>query len=313
LRALVAGIGLLLTAFAGLLACTPFAVADQTLTVDGLHVLLHTPASGQRLPLVIALHGLGSSGAELASDSQLRQLADRAHFVVAFPDGHPAPQMPKPVKEPGLATRSQTGESVPPSGSLFDEARLAPGPLTWRSPDSSKGAPPPVARAWNAGICCGGATADDVTYLRHVVTAVSQSAIIDLHRVYVVGFSNGGMMALRAICDAPTVFAAAGSVDGPYLGDTCARPVWEHLHDAADPIVPYHGGISPGSVYLHVAKDWCGCEFPDSATEASRFASANITVSVSRTGGHSWPRLHDGSWNLDADQVLWSFLSRYRL
>ena len=72
---------------------------------------------------------------------------------------------------------------------------------------------PSTFRAWNAGAsCCGGATTDDVTYLRRVVAAVAARVPVDRHRVYVVGLSNGGMMATRAVCDAPQDFAAAGTV-----------------------------------------------------------------------------------------------------
>jgi len=39
--------------------------------------------------------------------------------------------------------------------------------------------------------------------------------------LHIVGFSNGGMMALRAICSAPETFAAAGSVSGLPTDDPC--------------------------------------------------------------------------------------------
>ena len=164
-------------------------------------------------------------------------------------------------------------------------------------------------RAWNAGVCCGGSTADDLKYLRDVVAAVERRTSIDPRRIYVVGLSNGGMMALKAVCEAPDIFAAAGSVAGPYLGTTCKRPVWIHLHDAKDPIVPYYGGAPPGSLFLHVAKDWCLCSFPNSATEPRRFSTRTVAVRMSMTGVHSWPHLGDNAWNFDANTYLWTFLS----
>ncbi len=51
---------------------------------------LHTPQSHQKntaLPLVIAFHGYGSQGKDLAHSSGLNALADRAGFVVVYPDG----------------------------------------------------------------------------------------------------------------------------------------------------------------------------------------------------------------------------------
>ena len=76
-----------------------------------------------------------------------------------------------------------------------------------------------------------------------------------------------------------TVFAA-GTVAGPYLGTTCARPIWLPLHGAKDPIVPFHGGQPPGSAYLGVAKDWCLCTFPNSAVEQRRFSPMTIQVDL---------------------------------
>src|SRR5690242_11736049 len=70
---------------------------------------------------------------------------------------------------------------------------------------------------WNAGNCCGDAHAariDDVGFLVHIIHLVRELRPIDLDRIYLAGFSNGGMMALKAVCDRPDVFAAAVSVAG---------------------------------------------------------------------------------------------------
>jgi poly(3-hydroxybutyrate) depolymerase len=303
-------------AVAVLSGCVRAKAPDQTLSVDGQSVLLHASAATAKRPLVLALHGLGSTGAEFSADSGLEDYADQKGFVVAFPNAHPAPRMPQPVRGPaGTTVKQPDGSPAAWPNGWMDEARLQPqlSALALRPNQQTQPPTASIGRAWNAGICCGGATADDVTYLRHVITAVSHRVAVDRHRVYVVGFSNGGMMALRAICDAPDVFAAAASVDGPYLGSECSRPVWDHLHDLNDRIVPYRGGTSPGSPWLHVAEDWCGCAFPDSATESSRFASKNVALTVSRTGGHTWPRPHDGTWNVNADDIIWRYLDRYRL
>lgn len=259
-------------ALGGCAAAHPTAV-DTVIGVDGQRVSLHDADSSQARPLVLALHGLGSTGAAFAQLTGLSAFADQHGFAVAYPDAHPAPHVL------GL-TRGSSANS---------------------------------GRAWNAGDCCGDASANDVAYLVDVVAAAAQHTKIDKHRVYVIGLSNGGMMALRAICDAPTVFAAAGSVAGPYLGQTCRRPVWRHLHGGADPVVPFHGGISPGSAYLGVPANWCGCSFPDSATEPQRFSKTTVSVVFINHGLHTWPKPADGSWNLYGNQNLWSYISRYSL
>lgn len=51
---------------------------------------LHTPPSyqpGQPMPLVLAFHGSGQQGKEMAAQTGLNQLADRQGFLVVYPDG----------------------------------------------------------------------------------------------------------------------------------------------------------------------------------------------------------------------------------
>lgn len=100
--------------------------------------------------------------------------------------------------------------------------------------------------SWNAGACCGHSAAqqvDDVGFLVHVVDLIRQIRPIDLARVYLAGFSNGGMLALAAECDRPDVFAAAVSVAGT-LETPCAgnRPVTAlMINGLVDRTVPYAG------------------------------------------------------------------------
>jgi poly(3-hydroxybutyrate) depolymerase len=338
--------------------CTPAKPVETGIVVDGLHVSVHyVPAAPQSTarPLVLALHGLGSTGAQFEKDTGLDAFADSHGFVVAYPDAHIAPPVtPSPTLSPSPSPSPTPSPSPSPSATPSVTPSPTPSPSPSPSPsatpsvtpsptDSPTVSPSPVQlpagslsqqrtqlassfvegvnardttsslRAWNAGDCCASAAADDVTYLRHVISAVARQTKIDLRRVYVIGLSNGGMMALKAICDAPTVFAAAGSVSGPYLGTTCARPVWRHLHGAKDPIVPYGGGVPPGSTYLGVAADWCLCSFPNSTTEAARFSQLTVSVAVFANAVHSWPRLGDGAWNVDGNADLWKFVSRYHL
>ncbi len=312
-------------------ACrTSSTATETTLTVDRQSVALHYFGNTDPQPLVIALHGIGSDGKTFEKDSGLDAFADAHGFAVAYPDAHVAPDMPVPPMPTATPTPDPTPTPSPsppaaPSPTA-SPTTIAPGALRATSIQGQRAARAAglvedahasnnhsTDRAWNAGICCGGSTADDVTYLKHVLTAVEGHVLIDRKRVYVIGVSNGGMMALKAICSAPRVFAAAGSVAGPYLGSHCARPVWRHLHGGKDVIVPYHGGSPPGSAYLGVAPDWCLCSFPDSATESARFSRTTVSVKLVKTGLHSWPQLGDGAWNLDADSDLWGFVSRYHL
>jgi poly(3-hydroxybutyrate) depolymerase len=152
-----------------------------------------------------------------------------------------------------------------------------------------------VDQAWNAGSCCGDSHAADVAYLRAVVADVGRRVPVDRRRVYVWGFSNGGMMAWRAACEAPDVFAAAGVVGGHLLvpcGRTRVRV--RHLHGTADTRVPITGGYA----------GWCGCTFPDARTERHRVGRGSIVSSAWIPGlGHAWP--HGGV------AALWRFSSHF--
>lgn len=223
-----------------------------------------------------------------------------------------------PTPTPSKATPTPVRTVTPTPSRTTVHPTVKPKPSPSKSPrptPAPKKRPSPLAagtRAWNAGICCALALRNDVGYLVDVVHAVEASVPIDLTRVYVVGFSNGGMMALRAICSAPETFAAAGSVSGPFLGTTCEKAVWRHIAAAPDPIVPPAGGISPGAPTLGVVRDWCGCTWPSTYTERARFGPF-ASVYVSPTGGHSWPTPTSSNWSFDPERDLWGYVSRFHL
>ena len=100
--------------------------------------------------------------------------------------------------------------------------------------------------SWNAGLCCGAAARagrDDSAWLASVIYAVRLRYRVS--RVYVAGYSNGGMMAERLVAERPwltTRIAVTGSApEMPKAGAWTGRAfIW---HGALDTIVPWHGGI----------------------------------------------------------------------
>jgi len=110
-----------------------------------------------------------------------------------------------------------------------------------------------VGWSWNAGGCCPNANIneiDDVTFLDHVITGVSTKFQVSDELVFVVGLSNGGMMANRFSCSNKKVKAFV-AVSGPLINGTgekgseaftCARSLpYLHFHGTADGVVPYDG------------------------------------------------------------------------
>jgi poly(3-hydroxybutyrate) depolymerase len=162
--------------------------------------------------------------------------------------------------------------------------------------------------SWNAGSCCGPVAAagvDDVAYLADVVAAVTARHLVDRRRVYVLGFSNGGMMAERAACERPDLFAAAGSVAGPLLVD-CASPLpvrFAHIHGLADTTVPYLGGFLAGA----------DLELPSTAAlpglVAGQVPGSTVELVPVAGMGHRWPTLR--AHGLDGTATLWALLSRW--
>ena len=156
--------------------------------------------------------------------------------------------------------------------------------------------------AWNAGTCCHHDSANDVGYLVDLVHYVATLTPVDLQHVYIWGFSNGGMMAWRAVCQTRNTFAGAGVMAGALLVK-CPTPVHVvDIHGLADRTVPWEGGYSR----------FTGTTFPDSATERRELvAGSTLDVIVFKKLGHEWPPLHPGGF--DALNAFWQGLRRYRV
>ncbi len=179
--------------------------------------------------------------------------------------------------------------------------------------------PEGIEQHWNDGRGAGKTKTvadniDDVAYL----TALTKRYAKD-KPVLVMGMSNGGMMAMRMVCDSEFKFAAMATVVSnlPYsLPTDCKQtytlPVWM-LFGEADEVVPPSGGAIYGS-----AKDWGkvesaadtlafwqkrnGCDdaknnittidtiIDDSTSlEITTNKACNITNINVVGGGHAWP------------------------
>ena len=192
--------------------------------------------------------------------------------------------------------------------------------------------PAGIGSSWNAGNCCGQAhrdNVDDIGFLVHVVDLIRQVRPIDLDRVYVAGFSNGGMMALRAVCDRPDVFAAAVSVSGT-LQTPCAGRLALNamlIHGLRDTTVPYYGeahstflGVPITAVPTAAARlaSRSGCT-ANRVTAAKRYLhkqytgcsrASSIQLLTVPTMAHRWPDLaRDG---VDGGTLTWTFLQAQR-
>jgi polyhydroxybutyrate depolymerase len=112
---------------------------------------------------------------------------------------------------------------------------------------------------WNAGHCCGKAANDnwdDVGFLAAAIEDVQARLKIDADRIYMVGFSNGGMLTYRFAAEKGDMLAAAAPMAASIGGRPSKdAPEWRIpkpvqpvammiVHGLADDDVPYEGGVS---------------------------------------------------------------------
>lgn len=166
--------------------------------------------------------------------------------------------------------------------------------------------PQGIGNSFNAGVCCGEASAndvDDVGFARALVAQVSSLHCVDPQRVHVAGMSNGGHMAHTLACEAADIFASAASVTG-VLGVPCtpARAIsMIDFHGTGDLIVPYGGG-GPGYPPVdEMMSDWAarnGCEPQsqvvltqgDAVCETWPGCDDDVEVTLcTLEHGHCWP------------------------
>lgn len=130
---------------------------------------------------------------------------------------------------------------------------------------------PKGRRFWNAtDACCQPPDAtvdvDDVAFLRAVIEDVRRRHPVS--RVFLIGHSNGGFMALRMACEASDVIDGVVSVAGAHTKDeaTCQSgapvPVLQ-VHGTRDKVIKFAGGATDYGSY------------PGAAETVERFARRN--------------------------------------
>lgn len=103
---------------------------------------------------------------------------------------------------------------------------------------------------WNNGTLLS-SSADDISFISRIIDTMYVRHNIDLAKVYVTGFSMGGIMSYHALCALPERIASIASVSGTMSNvdlSSCnpgrAVPIM-HMHGTADGTVPYSGSALP--------------------------------------------------------------------
>ena len=201
-------------------------------------------------------------------------------------------------------------------------------------PNGTQAADVPGEYSWNAGACCGlpqRTKVDDVGFISAVLDEVAAQHPVDASRVYLTGFSNGGMLSYRLSCELGERFAGIAIVGGALNLSVCDAPSPMSvliIHGLADQTVPYDGGESNERTAARFGQ-WENVSVSDSAafwrdrddcaTEPVTTIEGPIATDlyedcvndrmlevVSITGGtHSWPRLDTQGY--DASASILSF------
>lgn len=187
---------------------------------------------------------------------------------------------------------------------------------------------------------------NDVEFLMELIDGLVKEGIADRRRIYVMGVSNGGMMALRLLCDHADRFAAGAAVMAS-LPDVNAqrckpsRPVPLMLmNGTADKLVPdqpqpgqYLGTEATAAFWRRVNR--CGAtrpplDLPDVnpndgsrivVSEAQCPAGQDVIVYRAVGGGHQMPSISGPSLmervlgprnrDIEGTEVIWTFLRRF--
>ncbi len=240
---------------------------ESVMVVDGIErtFQVHLPAGytgATEHPMLIALHGGGSSAEIIRFNTDLDMVADSNGVIMVYPDA-------------------------------------APG---WVWDDSFSD------------------TVDDIEFIRQLIERVDDFVAVDRDRVYVTGFSAGGMMTHKLACAITERLAATAMVGATLptkVAQTCYPPFGRRLPSAVilstmDAVVPFEGDTVPGDFSLLSANETmrrlalrndCGLtpdvslafEDPVSGVETRREAYPNCRSAVEvelyaiEGGGHGWP------------------------
>jgi polyhydroxybutyrate depolymerase len=111
---------------------------------------------------------------------------------------------------------------------------------------------------------------DDVEFTRQALQLIKKTVNVDPERVYAMGWSNGGFMTERLMCETPELWAGIcadasavgllpGGREGQRLCDGSfgsSRVNYIHFHGTADPAVSWTGSFSAnGTVVVPAALD----------------------------------------------------------
>ena len=147
--------------------------------------------------------------------------------------------------------------------------------------------------AWNADGCCGAPhidEVDDVEFISRMLDDIAERNAIDASRIYLAGFSNGGMMSYRLSCELGDRIAGIAVVGGAFNVSSCDSDAPADVlivHGTGDLTVPYRGGPTNERSAARFGQ-WDNASVSDARREwverngCAGFPSRNVDETVTR-------------------------------
>jgi len=209
---------------------------------------------------------------------------------------------------------------------------------------------PVGASHWNAAPSSSSSTSfvnksstDDIGFFKALLDEINQNNIIDLNRVYVIGYSNGGMFSHFLACNTENIIAAVGDVAGTMLNETFNScnpsspiPILK-IHGTSDRVVSYNGYDEGEFKSVEEVLDFWKSNNKSNANESlenlgstsiySEFYNTVVNVNFEKytfdsdennseivhykiiNGGHWWDYSSDN--HLKTSTLLWDFFSKH--
>lgn len=186
------------------------------------------------------------------------------------------------------------------------------------------------------GPCVWGSCHDDIGFIKALIDELDQKVCFDRTRRFVLGHSNGGMMAHALTCQMPSLFAGGASIKGqPERGFACddpSAPSFIQIAGGQDQTVPPDGSVSSDGYFYESsinsaskraealkcvrgpstgdakALPRVACNLWDECDEGKRVADC-----VDPVGGHEWPGDQlEGQWGLELILGFWDGAEVFR-
>jgi polyhydroxybutyrate depolymerase len=300
----------------------------------------------QHYPVVILLHGMNQDADDMERLTRFDELADKDSIIAVYPAAlhgrwnvgvrppEPRQMGAGPGRRRGGYGGGYPGGGYPGGGGGGGYPRGGGQQPQNRQPDEEKRP----------------AAADDVAFFNQMLDQLGKKFSADTSRIYATGLSEGGFMSLRlgcALSDRLAAVAAVGAAMPKTMICLPSRPVpLVMINGTSDPVVPYGGGTEHNLSLATLsaedsAKAWakfdrCGekpahAKLPERAkggmeTKTDTYdgcgQGAQVMLYSVKGAGNTWPggeqyeaenAIGKTSQDLDADELIWSFLVTRKL